>query len=269
MKKLSILTLLVLFSIILIWCGKKSPTQQQQQANPQATVPTVKEQIAERNNQAANEQENSDQEDWNDAWDVQDLKANEWSENNNDDQDSAENSDDNDSVWVDGTYVVNTNSSSVLWKADKVIWWWHQWSVKIKSWEANFKDGVLDSGKFVIDMESIVSNVWTNLNDHLKSSDFFDSELFPEASLTINSTKVIPWDDWDITETTWDLTIKWITNSVTFPVEHSENRSSAKLTIDRTLWNITYWSENFFDDLADKAIKDTFELEVNLTYEKE
>jgi polyisoprenoid-binding protein YceI len=63
-----------------------------------------------------------------------------------------------------------------------------------------------------------------------------------------------------------DLTIKGITNRVTFKMEVSENSAIANLKIDRTKFDIKYGSASFFDGLKDRAIYDEFDLNVNLSF---
>jgi polyisoprenoid-binding protein YceI len=66
---------------------------------------------------------------------------------------------------------------------------------------------------------------------------------------------------------TADLTIKGITKSITFPATFKTVGKTfegvAKITIDRTLWDIKYGSSNFFEGLGDKAIKNDVELNVS------
>ncbi len=65
---------------------------------------------------------------------------------------------------------------------------------------------------------------------------------------------------------TADLTIKDITNPITFDIVVNKNVATAKLTIDRTKYDIKYGSKSFFDGIGDKAIYDEFELNVNLKF---
>ena len=63
-----------------------------------------------------------------------------------------------------------------------------------------------------------------------------------------------------------DLTIKGITNPVTFKINISDNSAYANLKIDRTKFEIKYGSSSFFDGLKDRAIYDEFDLQVNLKF---
>jgi polyisoprenoid-binding protein YceI len=65
-----------------------------------------------------------------------------------------------------------------------------------------------------------------------------------------------------------DLTIKGITNQVSFPaevkVEGDVLTASGTASIDRTKWDIKYGSGKFFSDLGDNMIKDEFEIKFEL-----
>ena len=63
-----------------------------------------------------------------------------------------------------------------------------------------------------------------------------------------------------------DLTIKGITNPITFKINISDNSAYADLIIDRTKFEIKYGSSSFFDGLKDRAIYDEFDLQVNLKF---
>jgi polyisoprenoid-binding protein YceI len=67
-------------------------------------------------------------------------------------------------------------------------------------------------------------------------------------------------------QVTGDLTIKGITQPVSFPMTIAENTAKASLKIDRTLYDIRYGSNNFFENLGDKAINNEFDLEVTLQF---
>jgi polyisoprenoid-binding protein YceI len=76
-------------------------------------------------------------------------------------------------------------------------------------------------------------------------------------------------DKFDITG---NMTIKGITNAVTFPatVKVSGNTVMAdgKATLDRTKYDIRYGSKSFFENIGDKAIYDDFTVEMKLVANK-
>jgi polyisoprenoid-binding protein YceI len=69
-----------------------------------------------------------------------------------------------------------------------------------------------------------------------------------------------------------NMTIKGITNPVTFNADIKINRNSytaiAKIIIDRTKWGVEYKSGNIFKDLGDKIIYDDMEFDIFLVSEK-
>ena len=102
-----------------------------------------------------------------------------------------------------------------------------------------------------------------NLDGHLKSDDFFGTENHPTANLVI---KKIADKGNGVYGVNADLTIKGKTNAVGFEITVAGNSATADLKVDRTKYDITYKSGNFFSDLGDKAIYDEFELKVKLVF---
>ncbi len=150
------------------------------------------------------------------------------------------------------------------WEAGKIIPGGdHYGTVAIKNGSAVYEEGELVSAEATIDMTTIASEAGGGLDGHLKNEDFFDVANHPEAMIAITSTSK---SDEGMTATA-DLTIKGITNEITFPIVADGERYTANFSIDRTLWDIKYGSAKFFDDLKDKAIKDMIDFEVNIAYE--
>ncbi len=168
--------------------------------------------------------------------------------------------------------AVNTEKSSINWVGKKVLGQ-HNGKVKIQSGTINAKNGVLTGGNFAIDMKSITCDDLTDadynkkLVGHLNSADFFNVADFPNANVKITKVLKLTKKAYSYNLTA-DLTIKGITKSITFPatfkVTGNNIEGKAKITIDRTLWDIKYGSSNFFEGLGDKAIKNEIELSVNL-----
>ena len=117
------------------------------------------------------------------------------------------------------------------------------------------------------DIESEKKNKY--LVDHLKDEDFFDVNQFPEAKLTVNRVKNIEGSQFEMKG---NMTIKGITNPVTFNADIKINRNSytaiAKIIIDRTNWGVEYKSGNIFKNLGDKIIYDDIEFDVFLISNK-
>ena len=102
-----------------------------------------------------------------------------------------------------------------------------------------------------------------DLDGHLKSDDFFGTEKHPTATLVFK--KLVDKGN-GIYGVSADLTIKGKTNSIGFEIAVSKNSATTDLKIDRTKYDITYKSGNFFDGLGDKVIYDEFELKVKLVF---
>lgn len=166
-------------------------------------------------------------------------------------------------------YKVETKQSFLKWTGKKVTGK-HFGKVKIKSGKLNFEGIDLKGGEFEIDMTSItvddISNQeWnTKLVNHLKNDDFFSVDKHETAKVTIKSVTLGK----GVYNVTADLTIKGITKPVYFDADIQNKKGTieakAKITFNRTLWNVKYNSGKFFKDLGDKMIYDDVEIEVNL-----
>ncbi|CAG4990023.1 Protein YceI [Dyadobacter sp. CECT 9275] len=171
---------------------------------------------------------------------------------------------------ADKTVQVDTKSSSVVWNAKKVTGT-HAGTVPISSGSLIVNKTKLKGGTFVMDLKSLtvtdLKDADSNgkLTNHLKSDDFFSVEKHPQAKLVVTSVTPTGGDTYDVTG---DLTIKGITNQVKFPATvkaaGKKLTADAKITIDRTKYDIKFRSTNFFENLGDKAISNDFVLDVNL-----
>ncbi|WPP52784.1 YceI family protein [Catalinimonas niigatensis] len=167
------------------------------------------------------------------------------------------------------SYNVDTNQSKVEWIGRKVTGE-HNGSIKIKEGNLEVDGNNLQGGSFVIDMNSLTNadlegEYKGKLEGHLKSDDFFGVATHPTAQFVITKAKAKKDGQYDITG---DLTIKNITNEVTFPatvkVSGSQVTADAKITVDRSKYDVRYGSGSFFDNLGDKTIYDEFDLQVSL-----
>ncbi|WP_080240575.1 YceI family protein [Spirosoma rigui] len=172
------------------------------------------------------------------------------------------------------TYKVDAQKSILNWNGKKVTGE-HSGTIKVSDGVLMVDGGKLSGGTFTFDMNSIVN---TDLTDpgynakfigHMKSEDFFNTAKFPTSTFKV--TKVTPkgGDAYDITG---NMTIKGITNAVTFPatVKMAGNTITAdgKATLDRTKYDIRYGSKSFFENIGDKAIYDDFTVEIKLVASK-
>lgn len=171
------------------------------------------------------------------------------------------------------TVSVDTKKSSLSWVGKKVLGQ-HTGKIKMASGYIVVKDGNFITGQFVIDMTTISNDDLKDpsykkkLITHLSSTDFFNVAEYPTATATITKVQKLQTNNYSVTA---DFTIKGITKSVSFPATlkavGSGYKGNANITLDRTLWDIRYGSSSFFEGIGDKAIKNEFELKVNIVSE--
>lgn len=165
------------------------------------------------------------------------------------------------------TKKINVEKSTINWNAKKVTGE-HSGTVNFQEGNLILKSGKVVGGSFTVDMTSLVttdlSGDWKGkLEGHLKSADFFSTEKFKTSTLEF---KKIAAKANGVYTVTADLTIKGITNPVTFDLTVKGNTASTVVKIDRTKYNIKYGSKSFFESIGDKAINDDFDLSVNLQF---
>jgi len=162
---------------------------------------------------------------------------------------------------------VKIEKSKVVWKGYQVTGS-QKGIITLKSGFLNFKADKLIGGKFTIDMTTITSTdqegeYKDKLEGHLKSDDFFGVKTYPTSSLIFKKVKATGKNSYEVVG---ELTIKGITNPITFDVSIYGKKATASLKIDRAKYNVKYGSTSFFDNLKDKAIYDEFDLIVDLEF---
>ncbi len=161
------------------------------------------------------------------------------------------------------TFNVNTAESLINWEGSKVVGGGHNGTIALSSGEVSVKDGVVEAGTFVIDMNSIVvldiedaeKKGW--LEGHLKGATeenadhFFNVAQFPEGKFEITSVA-----DGKING---NLTLKGVTKNVSFPATITVTDNDVTIVaesfkIDRTQWGVNFNSESMTDLAADSVI---------------
>lgn len=163
-------------------------------------------------------------------------------------------------------FKVVATLSKIEWKGGKVTGT-HSGTIAIKEGEFKLNNGILDSGKFVVDMTTItvldITDPGTNAQfvGHMASGDFFASAEYPEAIFEITTVKNRHIEG--------NLVIKGIRHTIGFDAEirvvEDTLTAMGKMIIDRTRFGIKFRSGNFFKDLGDTLVYNDFELNIHIT----
>jgi len=183
-------------------------------------------------------------------------------------------------------YVIDSNASVVNWQAT------HKGGVaprygtlKLSEGNVLVDNGILTGGNFTIDINSLWVDTASvtekdkkaiDLQNHLKSPDFFDAAKYPAAKFVI--TGIAPYDSSKVKSFTegatnlvsGNLTIKDSTINITFPARISVSNSNidiaARFSVDRTSWGLKFGTEG---NPADWLISKDFDfgLDVKATAE--
>lgn len=172
-------------------------------------------------------------------------------------------------------YMADPSNSSIEWKGFKPTES-HNGTINLESGVFSIKEDVIESGTFLIDMNSIVvldipadKKGNANLVGHLKNEDFFDAEKYPNAVFEVTGFETKDGQ----AMLSGNFTMKEQKNNITIPVSISTEGdmltlTSETFTIDRSKWNVKYGSESFFDNLGDKVISNDIELKFNIQAKK-
>jgi len=175
----------------------------------------------------------------------------------------------------DGEYTLVSSKSILNWTGKKVGGE-HHGTVTISGGALKIENGMMVSGKFTVDMNSIVDkdleNVEMNamLVNHLKSADFFEVAVYPTATFTLKQgvLKSGSGQEAGRYEITGSLTIKGITHDITFISDLKKGKTisivSDEIVLDRTRWNVNYQSKTVFAQLKDQYIHDEMYVTVEM-----
>ncbi len=177
--------------------------------------------------------------------------------------------------FVDEVYTVDCEKSNIGWTGRNPNSS-HYGNVSITSGKIQVVDGKM-TGEIEIDMNSILNiNLAGDesqpvLIDHLKSDDFFHTDLFPIATFEINQVK--PLDEQSISAPNFQIDGTLMMHGVmakqSFPATLSltENGAlsfEAHFDLDRTRWNIIYGSAKFFKHLGMHLVFDHISIELRV-----
>ncbi len=185
----------------------------------------------------------------------------------------------NSTLVENGTFTVIPSESVARWEGKKTL-------IKdyIDTGTLGIKEGMISvssdqfEGTVVFDMQSLKTlstgkgGGESGLERHLKSDDFFSVEKFPTAVFVVKEVRA----DSSLGEYSYiakgDLTIKGITNEIEFPVKMYIKDGLLAIEgtarVNRTLWDIRFGSDKFFNNLADNVIDDFFAFSFSLVAQK-
>jgi len=160
---------------------------------------------------------------------------------------------------------VDIKASTITWLGKKVVGE-DSGAITLKAGGLKFVDHTLVGGHFIIDMSTITctdlqGKSADKLVGHLHSADFFQTADHGTSEFIMTSAVNQGENNYSITG---NLTIKGITNPITFDATVTEKSASAVINVDRTAYDIKYGSGSFFDNLGDKAIDNNFQMTINL-----
>lgn len=163
---------------------------------------------------------------------------------------------------------IDVKKSNIEWVGKKVTGQ-HNGTINFMEGTLVFDGKTLKGGNFTVDMNSInttdleAGKGKEKLDGHLKAEDFFGVDKYPTAKLVF---KTISGKGKGLYKITADLTIKDVTELISFDMNVTPTTASTKFNVNRTKYGIKYGSGSFFDNLGDKTISDDFELAVNLKF---
>jgi polyisoprenoid-binding protein YceI len=145
---------------------------------------------------------------------------------------------------------VTTDESIVYWKGSSPETF-NAGSFDVSSYDIVFENGQLKSGTFTMPISSIKNfnienlDVREQLLNHLKSPDFFNMALHPEAKFVISSVDPVEASDKDFNYTiSGQFTMCGVTKPLTVPalinLENKKLTIESDFLLDRTVWGMNY-----------------------------
>ncbi|ODS89527.1 MAG: polyisoprenoid-binding protein [Chryseobacterium sp. SCN 40-13] len=171
-------------------------------------------------------------------------------------------------------YLLDTANSKIEWKGYKVFKsenTSHFGTIMFDEGSVTVKDGKLESGKFVANMNSLESvdlkdeaESKGKLEGHLKSADFFETEQHPTATYEI--TKVSDATDGGDFNAVLDgnLTIKGITKPTQFKANVAVNDGEVSISTEPTDINREEFGANFQSPAENGVIKNEVTLQIHV-----
>lgn len=176
-------------------------------------------------------------------------------------------------------YTLDSLKSKIEWKGYKIVKnenMGHFGIINFESGEITIKNGTIESGKFVANINSLSDKdlqkhkdkeQLDKLNNHLKSGDFFEVEKYPTASYEITKVTEIKEGDYN-TLLDGNLTIKGITKQVQFKANVKVDDNKVEIKTEPTEIMRDEFGIKFQMNLADILIKNNFTLQIDIVANK-
>jgi polyisoprenoid-binding protein YceI len=179
---------------------------------------------------------------------------------------------------ADGKYLIDFKNSSITWHGEKVTGSGHDGNVRVSSGYVQVSKANVTEGKVKVDMNAITNTdlkdaeMNSNLLNHLRSEDFFNTAKFPDANFEVTGVKAQKDDKGHTHIVTGKLTVKGITQEISFPAtivtKDGQLSLNGEFAFDRSKFDVRYGSETFFGELGDKAINNDIKITFNLIAKK-
>lgn len=182
------------------------------------------------------------------------------------------------SVFSQQKIALSLKESQIYWKGTNVIGGsGHEGILSFSSGSLSLNEtGKIIGGSFEIDMNTIKNTDikdekgQRNLEEHLKSEDFFSVARFQKASFTI--TKIEP----SIVPNKYSIQGNFMLKGVSNPILLTATIISTKdivtakadFVLQRTRWGITYKTPSFLEAIKNDLISDEIPIKLDLVFKK-
>jgi polyisoprenoid-binding protein YceI len=107
--------------------------------------------------------------------------------------------------------------------------------------EIYFNEGAVSSGNIIIETSSVNTGI-DNLDSHLKTGDFLESETYPQIKFNLNN--VVVSDEDQSAVANGEVEIKGITKNISIPLTLLANGFSVDFLLDMEQFEISYTGVN-------------------------
>ena len=168
-------------------------------------------------------------------------------------------------------FILNKDLSNIDWKGYKIFKsesTSHFGTMKFLEGEIGIKDNQIVSGKFIANTTSLANVDLVNnpeaskqLDQHLKSADFFDVEKYPTATFEIS--KVTPSEQGDYNSVLeGNLTIKGITKAISLNANIKIDKEQVSIATEQTDIDRSIFGVEFQSPIENGVIKNEITLQI-------